>query len=881
MLFLRKHLNFLVDALLFILIYLYLFQYFPFQYLFLDTVITGGDTGSHYKTAAYLKEVLLPQGKIIGWYPGNYGGFPLFIMYFPLLYLIAVWMSYGMPLTISFKIITIIGPVVLPLCTYYMLKLCRFRFPGPGLAACGSLLFLLNTSNSMWGGNLYSTLAGEFSYAISFSLTFVFLGAMYRLIQQIVDQEQQMNWKLLCLTIFLLMLIGTSHGFTLIICCLSVLYFLLWPPYFLRKVLLLSTVFGVGGLLFAGWFVQLYLNMPYTTAFNILWTFSSIWEIIPKILIPPMVLFLMYSIYAVIPAASRWQLLANDERKVIPFLWFIILLSVLCYFGSETLKLPDIRFIPFVHFLATTWGLAFLGILFRNAFVSRMVPFIIFCGCVLWMSYFRTDVKYWTYWNFRGFENAPRWEAFRTINTFLLGNAEDPRVAYEHNKVNNGMGTVRALESLPYFAGRSTLEGLYFQSSLLTPYVFYTQSLYSKEISCPFPDYPCSRFDLTRALDYLQLLNVGQLVLVSKEAKSEARKRPAAFLLQKKVHYSPYEIWKLRHETGYVQILKEEPTFTDPEKFRHIFYHWFRNYNKNVKFLYTLPDAYRSFYGMNEIPLPAMPEKENVQGKMNVTDCKVTEEVHYEAIRFETNCPGKPHLLKVAYNPGWHVKGGHGPYLASPAFMLVYPTSNQVELFYDNVKPRQIGLTLTGIGIGLFLTLLGATFIPSWKRTRWFQIGVSLTSLRSFNRYGYFIFCFIFLAGLGYVSYLTFSPGFHSTFKQYERYYTFGDYGIAQQGFEKIIEKWGDRPTIDKTYYFLGLSYFLEQKCVEASNAFESILPFEDSEYLAEAYYHLAQCAQKQGQQKKAIQHYQHIIHGLNDPVWKTHAKEQLKMLEK
>ncbi len=875
--FLRKHVNFLVDTLLFILIYLYLFQYFPFQYIFLDTVVTGGDTGSHYKTAAYLKEVLLPQGKIIGWYPGNYGGFPLFIMYFPLLYLIAVWMSYGMPLTISFKIITIIGPVVLPLCTYYMLKLCRFRFPGPGLAACGSLLFLFNTSNSMWGGNLYSTLAGEFSYAISFSLTFVFLGAMYRLIHQIVDKDQSMNWKLVCFSIFLLVLIGTSHGFTLIICCLSVLYFLLWPSYFLRKAFLLLTVFGVGGFLFAGWFVQLYLNMPYTTAFNILWTFSSVWEIIPKILIPPLSLFLIYSVYAGIPATSKWQLLSADERKAVPFLWFIIFLSVLCYFGSETLKLPDIRFIPFVHFLTTTWGLAFLGILIQNAFASRMVPYIVFCGCVLWLSYFRTDAKYWTYWNFRGFENAPRWEAFQKINTFLWGNTNEPRVAYEHNRVNNGMGTVRALESLPYFAGRSTLEGLYFQSSLLTPFVFYTQSLYSKEISCPFPDYPCSRFDLKRSVDYLQLLNVGQVILVSKEAKSAARKLSASFRLQKKIRYSPYEIWRLRHKTGYVQVLEEAPKFVAPEKFRHTFYHWFRNYKKEKPFLYTLPDVYRYFHNMDDISLPPI----SVQGDddMDMMDCQIQEKINNETIHFETSCPGKPHLVKVAYNPGWQIKGGQGPYLLSPAFMLVYPSGNQVELFYDNVRPRQIGLALTGLGICLSLILLAIAFFPSFRQSNWFQKGASWTLSRSLNRYGYLIFCILFLIGLGSVTYQAFSPGFHSAFKQYERYYTFGDYETAQKGFKSIIEKWGDRPTVDKIYYFLGLSYFLEQKCGEAVTAFENILPFEDSEYLAEAYYHLGQCAQRQNQKEEAIQHYNYVIQTLNDPIWKPHAKARLKEL--
>lgn len=868
--FFRKTVLLWVDALVLLLIYLYLFHHIPLQFLFEDTVITGGDTGSHYKTAAYLKEILLPQGKVIGWYPGNYGGYPLFIMYFPLLYLVAVGLSEWMALTVSFKIVTLLGPLLLPICTYAMVRCCRFRFPGPGLAACGSILFLFDTSHSMWGGNMYSTLAGEFSYAVSFSLTFAFLGVLYRLVEQVQDDKQKLKWSWVLMAVLLLVLIGLSHGFTLIICSLTAFYFLLTPRYFTRKAVLIVTIFGLGGLLFSGWFMQLFFNTPYTTAFNILWTFGSIREVLPPALLPPIFLFLVYSFYALVPQSSPWQWLSWQERRIVPFLWFIIVLCTLSYFSSETLKLPDIRFIPFIHFLATIWGCALIGVFFKNPFVQKVVPLMGFCLMVLWLSQHSHNSKGWMFWNFRGFENAPRWPAHESVIYSLAGRYGDPRVAYEHNQINNGLGTVRAFESLPYFAGRATLEGLYFQSSLLSPFVFYVQSLYSKEISCPFPDYPCSRFDLERAAPYLELLNTNQLILLSDEAKSRARELGGSYQFQKKIKYSPYELWGMDHPTGYVTVLDQAPEFVKADNFRHTFYHWFREYNKERPFLYTLPQIYQSIYGLDQIP-PQAPVVD-----VSSEACRVEEHVKKESIRFKTNCLGQPHLVKVAYNPGWQVEGAVGPYLISPAFMLVYPESPEVTLYFDNRGPRQIGLTMTAVGVGLLALLLILTFVPALRQGIWIH-SQTLMDQKLLNRVGYGLFLILFLGFIAIVGKGLVEPGYHAMFKQYERYYTAKDYKTAQMGFEKVIEQWKDQPTIDRVYYFLGLAYYLDNQCDRASDAFKGILNYRGSEYLAESYYHLGICANRLNQKEEAQQYYQKIIDELQDPIWSRHAKARLK----
>src|SRR5439155_334619 len=43
-----------------------------------------------------------------------------------------------------------------------------------------SLAFLFNEGNSMWGGNIPSTLAGEFAFSLAFGLAVIFFGGIYR-----------------------------------------------------------------------------------------------------------------------------------------------------------------------------------------------------------------------------------------------------------------------------------------------------------------------------------------------------------------------------------------------------------------------------------------------------------------------------------------------------------------------------------------------------------------------------------------------------------------------------------------------------------------------------------------------------------------------------
>ena len=187
----------------------------PWNDLLTASVTAGGDTASHYYPAKIMHEVLIPKLQWTGWTMGNYAGFPIFHFYSTLPFLAIGLLGYVIPLQVAFKLVSIVGPTVLPLAVAYMFHAFGYRRGGPVLAAGSVLPFLFQQGNSMWGGNIPSVLAGEFCHSIGFALTFVFIGHLHRLSRGIG------SWITSGL---LLAAVGLAHAFAFI----GALWFALW-----------------------------------------------------------------------------------------------------------------------------------------------------------------------------------------------------------------------------------------------------------------------------------------------------------------------------------------------------------------------------------------------------------------------------------------------------------------------------------------------------------------------------------------------------------------------------------------------------------------------------------------------------------------------------
>ncbi len=143
--------------------------------LLTNTTTTGGDTGAHIAMPKFL-ETLLTHGHVTGWDPGWYDGFPVYTFYFTLPDLFIAIAGWIVPYGVAFKLGTILGSVLLPICAWACGRLFRLRPPIPALLAAATLPFLFDYTFTIYGGNLFSTLAGEYSFSFSLSLAILFLG---------------------------------------------------------------------------------------------------------------------------------------------------------------------------------------------------------------------------------------------------------------------------------------------------------------------------------------------------------------------------------------------------------------------------------------------------------------------------------------------------------------------------------------------------------------------------------------------------------------------------------------------------------------------------------------------------------------------------------
>ncbi|MGH9103537.1 MAG: hypothetical protein ACRDYD_11240 [Acidimicrobiales bacterium] len=146
--------------------------------LLANTTTAGGDTGAHVLVARFLRDHLLPHWRVTGWSPDWYDGFPLLTFYFPLPSLLVVGANVLVPYNVAFKLVTAAGSLALPVAAWAFGRLGRLPRPVPECLAVATVPFLFDRSFTIDGGNLASTLAGEYDFSIALALALLFLGLM-------------------------------------------------------------------------------------------------------------------------------------------------------------------------------------------------------------------------------------------------------------------------------------------------------------------------------------------------------------------------------------------------------------------------------------------------------------------------------------------------------------------------------------------------------------------------------------------------------------------------------------------------------------------------------------------------------------------------------
>jgi hypothetical protein len=148
--------------------------------LLLDTTANGGDMGAHVWWPQFLREHWFTQFRLSGWAPDWYAGFPVGQFYFPLPAVFISILDVVLPYNVAFKLITALGPAMLPPAAYAFARGIRAPWPAPPAFAVAALGMLMQTRTDwqIYGGNIASTLAGEFSFTIGLAFGLFALGAL-------------------------------------------------------------------------------------------------------------------------------------------------------------------------------------------------------------------------------------------------------------------------------------------------------------------------------------------------------------------------------------------------------------------------------------------------------------------------------------------------------------------------------------------------------------------------------------------------------------------------------------------------------------------------------------------------------------------------------
>ncbi len=872
------------------------------RYLLTDTVTAGGDTASHYYTVDYLRHVLLPEWKISSWTPSNYAGFPILQFYFPLPFLTMCLLNLLIPLTVAFKLVTLLGTVLLPVTAWAFLRLVRCPFPGPGLGAALTIPFLFNTANSMWGGNILSTLAGEFSYSLGMSLALLMLGVLYR-------GCTENKW--LILSALMVFLVGFSHGYALLFAEAMSAWLLLTPRHFLQRAAYLAKVYLLAFCLLAFWLLPLLAYGQWTTPYHAPWQIQKLEELAPNELIP-CIMFGGVGALGLAALAFHWRSERAAIVRPLGFMLFGLFAAAVLFAAAPELKVVDIRYVPFAQLIFCLLAAFTLGWLGRSLERPALATALLLIGATAvtaWCSNQVDPVPAWTKWNYEGFQAKPAWKQFALINKSLKGTFQDPRVVFEHSESHDAFGSSRAFESLPLFAGRATLEGLYMQASTSAPFVFYIQSQISDQKSEPFPQYSYTTMDYPRARKRLEVFNVGEMILRSTAAKTAARNAEGYRLIQS---FGEYETWRVTTNPGrYVVPLENEPILFRTDNWKYTSYQWFMDdalLNRYLVFLNdragTPPRNAHAVVGAQHLsaeapakadaapcPTPFKLAADSLEKlptlPIDTTGCQVVETIHNEEILIRTNWIGKPLLVKMSYHPNWRVEGADAIYLVSPSFMLIYPNQERVRLYYARGGAAEAGTALTALGI--LLVLINLPLLKG-RRSAWGalagRLGVraDLTPVLRWDppdRLRWRILCGLAGAGVLAITLLAAYIYLHEPNRIFDRAIALKDqkrYAESRAKFYQVLARARDTDIGRQSAYYIATTYDLQEKNQEAISAFEYLLlQYPHNPTSAEAQYHIAYCYLRMGDEAKGIERMRLVRKDFAGTEWARYAAERMK----
>jgi hypothetical protein len=698
--------NRVLTVVTFAAIYLVLIKVMHLNLILSRTTAAGGDMGSHHYIDTFLRTDLLPHYRITGWAPGWFAGIPMLTFYFPLPYLSIAALTPLMGNQIAFKVVTAAGPFLLPFTCWAAFKILRLREPAPILAACGSVVFLLMKQIgpaevdqfNIWGGNIASTMAGEFSFALSFALLPLALAVLYRSV------EERKGWRLASVIVAAVVLTHILTTISLVLA--SSMLVLRMPLRAARQALTrLLLIFGVAFCLTAFWGLPFILRQSYTA--HMKWDQLTHYSyLLPNPLRP----------YLILTAVGLVVAVVRGERRILLFAW-PAMLAAFAYVALPHLipagALWNARMLPLIYLcelLVAAYGASVIvgpvaGLLRRRPGMPMRIGYVVVVLALILtpvVSAYRTrgDVPGWTEYNYSGFEVKPDWPQavalFRALDRLPHG-----RVMWEFNRDYERMGTTRTLENIPAFSTQDSMEGLLIESSLNAPFHFINQAETSETATQAVPGVKYPGFDFKTGLEHLRMFGVRWYVAYTDHTK-KAAKQAGLKVAATSGHFTIYEVG----DGNLVEVPPYRPVLFNDPNWRDNALTWYRNtrwLDTPLAFVSKSdPAARAAFVDPGKLPVKSLPRQPLERPG------EIASTMKDGTIDFTTDRIGEPHVVKVSYFPNWHVEGAKGPWMLSPGLMVVVPTQAHVRLTYDDTPVETGGNALSVLGLAV-LALPGAS----------------------------------------------------------------------------------------------------------------------------------------------------------------------------
>ncbi|MCL4354365.1 6-pyruvoyl-tetrahydropterin synthase-related protein, partial [Patescibacteria group bacterium] len=656
----RTNLEKFITVLTFVLIYGLMLYLLDIRLLFANTVISGGDTGSHIYMPYYLKQIF---PLIRWWSPDWYSGFPFLYYYPPLMFFLATLLSFVIPINISFKLIIFLGVIIYPIAAYFFFKWLGMKFPIPQLGAVFSLSLLFFEKFTIYGGNLPSLLSGQFSHTVSIGLLLLFLGLMYK---------GMVERKFFVFNILLGSSVMLTHPVSAIL-TIFIAPFLIFQSKKIKQNILY--VFNI------------YLGIFLLTAF---WTFGLVFykeysgymewgkQIKLDEIFPP------HLRYLTIGGGLGILLAVIKREKRLVGLFVLFLITSLAYALVDKSNIWNNRFLPYVLFSTFLMAAYFYGsvaIIIRK-WVSFLPLIVIVVFMVFSLSVVKRNVSFssfWFKWNFEGYENKSTWRELNGLFSYLK-KIPQGRVMWEYRPEFDKYGTTRVLETIPVFTGQPTFEGLLVDSALNSPFHFITQSETTQRPTSAIAGFEYPPFDFAKGIRHMQLSGTSYFIAYTEEIKREAENSKELKVIQDAGQFRVYQL----ENSALVESVKSFEIDKKNKDWLKRSIEWFKGEDLEKPIVFYTNNKEKDYLSV-------------LQASYSSRDAKAPENIisGKDYVEFDVKAVGLPYIVKTTYFPTWRVKGAYGPYLVSPSYMMVVPTEKHVKLYFTYGFVDWLGIAFT------------------------------------------------------------------------------------------------------------------------------------------------------------------------------------------